>query len=65
METIELDVFDLLDILVLLGSVIASLGENRVLKAKTDWLRKTNGREEEGTVQILTSSGIIYTPVLG
>lgn len=65
METIELDVFDLLDILVLLGSVIASLGENRVLKAKTDWPRKTNGREEEGTVQILTSSGIIYTLVLG
>lgn len=49
----------------LLGSVIAFLGENRVLKVKSDLLPKTKSREEEGMVPVLTSSGIICTLIQG
>lgn len=46
-------------------SVIASLGENCVLKAQTDSLQKTKSREEGGVAQILTSSGRTYIVALG
>lgn len=65
METIEFDVFALLDTPVFFVSVIASLGENRVLKAQTDSLQETKSREEGSMVQILSSSGRTYVVVLG
>lgn len=46
METIEFNVFDLLDTPVFFVSVIASLGENCVLKAQTH-CRKRRAEEKE------------------